>query len=321
LLTVFSLSGCGAKTAQKTDAATADGKKLFTIRVATQTQFNETTIAEDLGYFKEEGIAIEYTGVLKQGQTEYQTIVQGINDAFIGGHPSNVAQAVLGGVKVKIVAPGMVDNKDNPHVNYLVRDDSSIKTLNDIVGKKVGITAPGVCTSGYLDLSLKKNNLPDKVEWVTLPAAGQQEQALKQGLIDVATSHPPFAGVALKLGGVHSIGTSWDIVATPGAGLSVRGFSDKFINEHPDIVKGFAKALYKSHVWINSHPTEAKELIAKRLNLKAEDLTVFYYDTDPTIDPAFIEQWFKMSEDLGLWKHGDIQPTDIYTNDYAPKKI
>lgn len=315
LLSILLIAGCG-KNEEKTSAGS--GEKLFKIRVVTQTGFNETQIAEDLGYFREEGIEIEYTGVLKPGITEYQLIAQGINDAFIGGHPPNVAQARLAGIKVLAVAPGMVDNEKFPHVRYLVKEDSPIKTLNDINNKKVAITSTSACTDGYIKYYLKHNNLDDKVQWVTLPNPGQQEQSLVQGLVDMATSHPPYAGIAVKQGGVRQIATSWDILKDPSAGLSVRGFTEDFIKKNPEVVKGFCKAMYKARVWINSHQEEAKAIIAKRLDLKAEDLSVFWYDEHKSIEQAYIETWFGIAEDLGFWKKGEIKPTDIYVNDYAP---
>jgi sulfonate transport system substrate-binding protein len=321
VLLLLAIAGCG-----KNDTVSAPGggdngddKELFTIRVATQTGFNETQIAEELGYFKEQGIRIEYTGVLGKGVTEFQTILQGINDAFIGGHPPNVAQARLAGMKVLAVAPGMVDNKDFPHVRYLVQENSPIQSLSDINGKKVAITGVSACTDGYLKYYLKGKQLPEKVNWVTLPTAGQQEQSLTQGLVDVTTSHPPYAGIAVNQGGVRQIGTSWDILQSPGAGLSVRGFSEKFIKEHPDIVRGFTIALYKSHIWINAHQKEAQEIIARKLNLKAEDVSAFWYDEHKTIQPEYIEKWYEIAEDIGLWKKGDITPEEIYTNEFAPK--
>lgn len=316
ILLVLSLTSCG-----KSENATAKNgdKELFTLRVPTPTNFNETTIADELGYFKEQGIKIKYTGVLKSGMTEYQLIAQGINDVFTGGHPPNVAQARLAGIKVTAVAPGMVDNKEFPHVRYLVKEDSPIKTLDDINGKKVSITGVSGCTDGYLKYYFKQKGKTENINWVKLPNPGQQEQSLVQGLVDVTTSHPPYAGLATAAGGVREIGTSWDILQSPGAGLAVRGFSDQFIKDHPDIVKGFCEALYKAHVYINSHHEESKAIIAKKLKLKADDLSVFWYAEEKTINPEYVDKWFSIAESIGLWKKGDIKPTDIYTNDYAPK--
>ncbi|QDR79298.1 ABC transporter substrate-binding protein [Sporomusa termitida] len=322
----FSLTGCagslgGSQTVQ-TGTVAADGKKLFPIRVAGDGTANgEVMIGNEVGFFREEGIEIIFTGALKGGATELQTIAQGINDAFIGGHPHSVAQAIMAGIKVKAVAPGMVDHPDFPHVRYLVREDSPIKTLNDIVGKKVSQTsATSACQDGYLKLHLQQNNLPLDVEWVKLPNPGQQEQALKQGLIDMTTSHPPYAGITVKQPGIRQVATSYDIVKTPGAGLSVRGFSEKFIAEHPDVVRAFCRALQKSHKWINANQQEAAAIVARKVKVDPEHVSVFWYEERGHIDPAYMDIWVKLSEDIGLWPAGSIKSEAIYTNEFAPKE-
>jgi len=156
---------------------------------------------------------------------------------------------------------------------------------------------------------------------VVLPNPGQQEQALKQGLIDMTTSHPPYAGVALKEGGVRSVATSFDILHDPAAGLSVRGFTEKFIAHHPEIVRAFVRVLDRTHHWINTHQQEAAAIVARRAKLKPEQVSIFWYDEHLGIEPSYIDTWFKISESIGLWKPGAIKSTDIYTNDYAPKSI
>ncbi len=72
----------------------------------------------------------------------------------------------------------------------------------------------------------------DKVELVILKDE-LQEQALRQGLIDVAVVHPPFNVKAENAGGLKILTTSWDIGSKAGngiiGGLAVRAFSDDFI--------------------------------------------------------------------------------------------
>lgn len=313
------LSGC-TKSGQVSDnnSDSNSDSDLFPIRVITQTGFNEINVADDLGFFKDEGIKIEYTGVLGQGITEFQLIQQGINDAFTGSHPPTVAQARLAGLKVKAVAPGMIDDPKYPHVNYLVKDGSGINSLDDIADKKVSISSTAPCNDGYLIYYLQKHSVSGKPQFITLSTAGQQEQSLNQGLVDITTSHAPYAGKALAAGGVHSIGTSWDILHSPGAGLSVRGFTEDFIAQHPKQVQGFVNALYKARVWINAHPDEAIKIVAKYLKLEPSDLSLFKYDGDKNINPEYIKEWYSIAEDIGLWKHGDISEDDVYTNQFVP---
>lgn len=310
---LFSLSGC-----QKSEEKVT-GDELFPIRVVTQTSFNEINVADELGFFKEEGIKIEYTGVLGKGVTEFQLLEQGINDAFTSSHPPSVAQARIAGIKAKIVAPGMVDNPDFPHVRYLVQKDSPITSLDQIVGNKVSISAPAPCNDGYLLYYLKNHNIKGEVEWVTLSTAGQQEQSLDQGLIEVTTSHPPYAGKSLAAGNTRQIATSWDILHSPGAGLSCRGFTEEFIEKNPDKVQGFVNAMYKARVWINSHQDEAIKIVADYLKLEPGDLSVFWYDENKNIDPKYINEWYTIAEDINLWKKGDITQEEIYTNEFVPK--
>jgi ABC-type nitrate/sulfonate/bicarbonate transport system substrate-binding protein len=310
----ISLVGCKSSSSQ----VDKDKDGLFTIRIQTQTSFNEVNVADELGFFKDEGIKIEYTGVLGQGVTAYQLLEQDINDVA-GGHPAEAAQAILAGVDVVMVTPGIVDNPNFPHVQYLVQENSNIKSLEDIVGKKVGETTAGTCYDGFLKYYLKTHNVGGDFEIITLNKAGQQEQSLTQGLIDVTTSHPPYAGKALASGGVRKIATSWDIFHSAGAGLSCRGFKKSFIKEHPDVVQGFSNAMYKARLWINSHQDEAKQINAKYLNLDPKDLSIFWFDENKNIDPTYMNQWFEISELLNLWKKGDISPEDIYTNEFVPK--
>lgn len=309
------------RSAETGDTGGAPAEKTpFTLRVVTQTGFNEINVADELGFFWEEGIELEYIGALAKGVTEFQLIEQGELDAFTTVHPPTIAQARLAGIQTKAVAPGMVDNEEYPHVRYLVKVDSPIQSLEEAVGKKVSITSIAPCSDGYVKYYLQSKGLdPEQVEFVTLSTPGQQEQSLVQGLVDITTSHPPFAGPVVASGEAREILNTWEIFQSPGAGLSTRGFSEAFIAEHPDVVQGFVNAMYRARRWINEHFDEAKGIVAKYLDLAPEDLSSFYYDGNKNITPAYVDKWFEISETIGLWNSGDVQPEDVYTNDFVPK--
>jgi sulfonate transport system substrate-binding protein len=318
---VMVLSGCSS-TKSTVTSATSGTKKLFTLKMVTQTSYDDTIIADKLGFFKDEGIQVKYIGTLGQGVTQEQAIEQGLIDVVTQGHPSDVAQARLAGVKIKIVAPGYVDDSTNPHITYLVKSDSPIKSLSDLVGKKVGIQFSGVCTDGYIKYYLKSKGLnPNSVQFVTMTQPGQEEQALEQGLIDATASHTPYSGIALATGKVREIGSSWDIFHSPGAGLAVRAMSDQFIAAHPDIVQDYVNAMYRARVFINKNPSYAKQVAANYLGLKASDMSSNNYTLDKNIDPAYITQWFTIGEQMGLWKAGAVEPQDVYTNKFVPAAV
>jgi ABC-type nitrate/sulfonate/bicarbonate transport system substrate-binding protein len=337
LLLVFVLAvtmiGCGnekEKQGTSTDSGSASASDAgsgataesepFTLRAVTQTTFSETIIADRLGFFEDEGIKIEYIGTLGQGVSQYQALEQGDIDVFTQGHLTDVTQARLAGLSPVAVAPGFVDDPDNPHVTYLVAEDSDIRSIADFAGKKIGVgQASSVCLDGFIKKYFKENGLDaSTIEFVVLPQAGQPEQAVVNGQIDVTTSHTPFAGVALAAGGVRKVGSSFDIVKDPAAGLAVRGFSEEFIQEHPDVVQGFVNATYRARLFMNANPEYSKTVGAEYLELAPEDVSSNSFSEAKNITPEDAKLWFDMSEDLGFWKNGEITADEVYTAEFVP---
>jgi ABC-type nitrate/sulfonate/bicarbonate transport system substrate-binding protein len=181
------------------------------------------------------------------------------------------------------------------------------------------------CTNGYLTYYLtSKGYDPDKsIEFITFAQGGTAEQALVQGLIDITTSHAPYAGIALAAGGVRILAKSWEIFKSPGAGLAARGFSDSFIAEHPDVVQGYVNAAYRARVFIENNRDYALAIFADYMGggLDPAELTSNTFDVNKNIDPKYVEEWWEIAEFIGLWKHGEILPTDAYTNAFVPNDI
>jgi ABC-type nitrate/sulfonate/bicarbonate transport system substrate-binding protein len=317
-------AGCGSKSTQ-TAAASGEGRNaegLFVLRAVNPLNANETPVGHVLGFFREEGIQIEFIGATEKGVTDFQLLDMGQIDFAASGHPPELARARLAGSKIIAVASGMVDNPDIPHVRYLVREDSPIKTLDDIVGKKAALKSIGTCQNGYLQYYLKSRGLdPEGVEFIVFGSPGLAEQSIVLGSTDIAAGHPPYAEKVFAAGGVRQVATSWDIFQSPGAGVSVRSVREDLIENHPDVVQGLVNALYKTRTWMNAHPEETKDVLAEWIGLEKGDLSTFWYDPNKNIDPSYIEKWFEISEDLDLWKHGEIYPEDIYTNQFVPKDI
>lgn len=315
----WSNAGSGSSASAPTHKlAQEDG--LSVLRAFNPTTFMEFSVADELGFFKDAGIKIKYVGAQPTNLTDLQMIQQGAVDVSYSGHPAMVAQARLSGIQVTMVAPGMVDSQNNPHVTYLVRNDSRIQSLKDISGAKIGIASSGVCTDGYLKYYALQNGIdPKSLSFVNMPTGGQPEQAVLQGLIDVTDSHSPYAGIAEATGKYRTIGTTWDIFHSPGAGLGARTLPDWLIKENPDVVHGFVDAMYRARLWANANSAEAGELMAAVLGLQPGDVRTLIQDEDKNIDPSFIDLWFNIAEQIALWKHGDIKQADIYTNDFVPK--
>ncbi|HBF37203.1 MAG TPA: transporter [Firmicutes bacterium] len=299
----------------------------FKLRTPTFTGFNEFIIADLNGYFKEVNIKPVYTGVLSQGADLALSVVKGDNDLFSSGHPTNIAVARKAGFPIKIVLHSMVDNPENNklHMTWLIRDDGKIKSPKDLIGKKIAVGTLGGCVELLTAEFLRQNHLPkNKIEIVVMKDQ-LQEEALRQGLIDVAVVHPPYNVKAENAGGVKILTTSWDIGSKAGdgsiGGLAVRAFSDDFLRKYPDVVKAYIVADLKAQHWINKHYNEALEIESKYLNIPLKDMAGNVYPDQWWIKPSQIEWWIQTAYKnklAGFEKPGEIKAADIFTNRFNP---
>src|ERR1700677_3000620 len=79
---------------------------------------------------------------------------------------------------------------------------SEIKSIKDLAGKKVGVSAPGSSTDFFLKYLLKKNGVdPTSVAVIGVGLGGTSVAAIEQGQIDAAVMLDPSVTV---LQGSHS---------------------------------------------------------------------------------------------------------------------
>lgn len=329
----FSLWGCGQSAASASkdndEPKFVNGKltREFELKTPTFTGYNEFIIADLKGFFKEVNIKPVYTGVLAQGSNLAQSVIKGDNDLFGSGHPTNIAVARKAGAKIKIVLHSMVDSPDNDklHMTWLVKDNGKINSPADLVGKKIAVGSLGGCVELLNAEFLSQNNLPkDKVEVVVMKDQ-LQEQALKQGIIDVAVVHPPYNVKAENAGGVKILTSSWDIGSKAGngeiGGLAVRAFSEDFINKHPDVIKAYIVADLKAQHWINAHYEESLKLEADYLQIPIEDMAGNIYPDQWWVKSDQIQWWIDTAYKnklAGFETPGEIKADDLFTNEFNP---
>jgi ABC-type nitrate/sulfonate/bicarbonate transport system substrate-binding protein len=293
--------------------AAGRSKELFELKVPTSTSISNLFVAEQKGFMAEEGLKIKEVGVLALSMY-YPALIRGDID-IAGGHPDGLARAIMGGVKIKGIAPGIVDHPQFQHQLYLVKADSPIRTAKDLIGKKVGVSLINGCADGILIDWLIQNNVPrNKVTFVILPDV-QQEQSLRQGLIDVATLHPAYYKGALNHGGLRKLVDSWEIVRNPSGGTSFGAVvTEKFLQEHPDTARSLVRAVLKANRWINEHQEETVEMFAKKLKFPIKNVSTFHFDDNALIVDERITPWFERMKRAG--EKMPLKPSDIYTNEY-----
>ncbi|MEM5768908.1 MAG: ABC transporter substrate-binding protein [Bacillota bacterium] len=313
------LAGCfSSKAKQSAAEVAAPAKKYDIIRLASPVDVVQTVnywVGEELGFYEEEGIKLEYAGVVPSSQL-VASVVAGKLD--IGGaHVNRTIAGISAGAKIKAVVADKETSEEVPHMVFVTRTDSPLRTAQDLVGKKIGISTNGGCHEYTPYAYMKKNGIEDpksKVQIIVMPET-MMEQALRQGEIDVAGMHrnPNQVGDQPEF---RVMFHDYQIWGTIGGATPVY-FTEKFIKENPDLVRRFVRATAKTNNWCNANPDKAAEITAKRANIDPKTVKRTRYAPDGIIKDETVTVWIDLLRDFNEIK-GDIKPAQIYTNEFNP---
>lgn len=300
-------------------AAKDDEKKLDVLRTWSRKDCSLAPwlVTDKLGYFKEEGIKLVFTGELQASQ-QIASIISGDNDVA-ATHPNTLAVAVNGGAELVGVSRGIIEPEPEVdekfrHMWWFVNpkkypDIKNFGDLKNIKGKiKINTAAKNICTDFLNNYLADKYGIPkDKFEWVTMPDI-QAIQSIKQGLIDVSSVHPPFYKGMLDAGAVK-IADSSEPNLGPLAGLTVNYFRKDFIEKNPDLVKRFVRAISKGQRYANAHPDEVAMWVSDAIGIPVTGN--HWYGDDTTIDEDEIVPWIKQLEENKVIPKGKVKASDL----------
>src|SRR5947209_3712393 len=142
------------------------GKPPIQIAVGGQTQFIylPLTLADRLGYFKDEGLTVNISDL--RGGSEALAAMMGGSVDMVTGFYEHTIRARAQGKRLVMVAlfdryPGLVLMVGKQHFDQ-------VHSIKDLVGKPVGVTAPGSSTDQLVKYILRQNNLdPQSIPVVT----------------------------------------------------------------------------------------------------------------------------------------------------------
>src|ERR1700742_4749181 len=210
-----------------------------------------TVLAKQLGEYDRAGLAVELVD-LKGGSDALKAVLGGSADVVSGyfDHCVNLAakKQELTSFVVYDRYPGFVLVVSPSH-------NAEIKSIKDLAGKKVGVSAPGSSTDFFLKYLMKKNGVDATgVAVIGVGLGATAVAAMEQGQIDAAIMLDPAVTV---LQGSHpdlkilaDTRTREDTLAT-------------FGGEYP------GGALYSTAAWVASHDKEVQGLTNAILNTLA----------------------------------------------------
>jgi NitT/TauT family transport system substrate-binding protein len=210
-----------------------------------------TVLAQQLGEFEKAGLAVELVD-LKGGSDALKAVLGGSADVVSGyfDHCVNLAakKQELQSFVVYDRYPGLVLVVSPGHT-------SEIKSIKDLAGKKIGVSAPGSSTDFFLKYLLKKNGVdPASAAVIGVGLGATSVAAMEQGQIDAAVMLDPSVTV---LQGSHPDLRILSDTRTQKDTLDVFG------GEYP------GGALYSTTAWIAGHDKEVQALTNAILNTLA----------------------------------------------------
>src|SRR6476620_3818389 len=146
------------------------------------------TIAEQQGYCKDEGLQVEISD-FAGGAKALQALVGGSADVVSGAYEHTINMQAKNQVITAFVLQGRapqivfgVSNKTMP--NY--------KSIADLKGKKIGVTAPGSSTNMVANFVLAKGGLkPSDVSFIGVGTSAGALSAMRSGQIDAMSNLDP----------------------------------------------------------------------------------------------------------------------------------
>ena len=211
--------------------------------------FLSAGVAQHKGFFKDEGLDVDIVvmgaapsiAALSNGDIEF-TLLTG-----------TVIRAAIRGLPVRLVAGLMTSST---HV-LLARPE--IKSIKELIGKKVGLAGFGDATQVLARIILARNGVdPDKeVQFVPLGPDSGRFAGLQQKLADAVVTSPPwdFEG---KKSGYNVLARAYDYLNYPLSGL---GSNVKSIQQNRDQVKRTTRALIKASRFIRDNRKESVKIL------------------------------------------------------------
>jgi NitT/TauT family transport system substrate-binding protein len=218
-------------------------------------------VAMEKGFFKEEGANV--TGILSSagGGTTLRNMLAG-NAPYAEVNPNAVIAAIQQGADIKFVSDNVLTVAE---FVWAVKVDSSIKTVKDLKGKKMGYTNPRSTSQGLATLIIQSGGLKlEDVELVKTGGFGEGVAALDAGLIDIApVPEPLWAKFKDKYRAVAIASDLLPPIANVlGAASSTQSVA------RAEFIKGVLRARRRAVAFMIQNPNEAGDIIAKIYNLE-----------------------------------------------------
>ncbi|MCA3237815.1 MAG: ABC transporter substrate-binding protein [Curvibacter sp.] len=212
------------------------------------------TIAEQLGYFKAEGLEVEISD-FAGGARALQAVVGGSADVVSGAYEHTINLQNKGQMFQAFVLQGRA-----PQIALGVsaKTMANYKTVADLKGKKIGVTAPGSSTNMMANLVLSRAGLKaGDVSFIGVGTSAGALTALRTGQVDAMCNIDPVMTMLEQKGDVRIVFDTRTLKGT----REVFGGSmpagclyspQEFIQKNPATTQALTNAIVHALKWLQT---------------------------------------------------------------------
>jgi len=290
------------------------------------------TIAEQLGYFKDEGLNLKISD-FAGGSRSLAAVVGGSADVVSGAYEHTINMQsrnqhfqafVLAGASPQI------------SVGILTSHAAAYKGPKDFKGFKVGVSAPGSSTNMVVNYLIAKGGLkPADISVIGIGAGSTVIAAVDQKRVDAISQTDPVMTILEKEGKIKIIaetrtpeGTE-KIFGGPMPAASLYAPVD-FIRKNPNTVQALTNAMVRALLWMQeATPQQILATVPEQYLLGNKAMYLFAYNNVRTAyskDGLFSEAGAKTTLKALASFNSKIQPAQIklsetYTNEFVNKAL
>ncbi len=288
------------------------------------------TLAEQLGYFKAEGLEVEIKDLVG-GSNALQAVLDGAADVVSGAYEHTLNLQNQGQFFQAFVLQGRAPQMAMGVSN---RNLPAYQSLTDLRGKKIGVTAPGSSTNMMANLVLARAGLKaSDVSFIGVGNSVGALNALRLGQIDAISNVDPVMTQLEQKGEVRIIADTRTLKGTqevfggpmPAACLYA---PIAFVRKYPGTVQALTHAVVHALKWLQTAgPSDLMKVIPESYFLgdRALYLTSFIKVREAmATDGRFPEEGAKtalnaLSSFDQTFNVGKIDLSKTFTNEFAQK--
>ncbi len=220
-----------------------------------QIPYLAVNIAEHKGYFKEQGLTVEFNDFGGGGSDSLKALVSGSVDFIAGAYEHTLYLQARGQTITSVV---LQNNSFGVVIALSKEKAAAYKSPKDLAGLKMGVTAPGSSSALAVSLLLSKENLStDQVSIVGVGAGNSAVAMMKSGRLDGEANFDPVITRLVIDGDLVPVvdtrtkaGLDY-LYGGPFAGSAISTTPD-FIKNNPKTVQALVNGMVKALHWLQT---------------------------------------------------------------------